>query len=45
MTLANNHAMDYGTDALLDTCDTLDKAGIRRVGAGKNLDEAKHLLF
>ena len=41
VTLANNHAMDYGTDALLDTCDTLDKAGIRRVGAGKNLDEAK----
>ena len=31
VTLANNHAMDYGTDALLDTCDTLDKAGIRRV--------------
>lgn len=41
VTLANNHAMDYGTDALLDTCDTLDKVGIRRVGAGKNLDEAK----
>ena len=41
VTLANNHAMDYGTDALLDTCDTLDKAGIARVGAGKNLDEAK----
>ena len=28
-------------DASMDTCDTLDKAGIRRVGAGKNLDEAK----
>lgn len=41
VTLANNHAMDYGTDALLDTCDTLDEAGIARVGAGKNLDEAK----
>lgn len=41
VTLANNHAMDYGTDALLDTCDTLDEAGISRVGAGKNLDEAK----
>lgn len=33
--------MDYGTGALLDTCDTLDEAGISRVGAGKNLDEAK----
>lgn len=41
VTLANNHAIDYGTDALLDTCDTLDEAGISRVGAGKNLDEAK----
>lgn len=41
VTLANNHAMDYGTDALLDTCETLDKAGIARVGAGKNLEEAK----
>lgn len=41
VTLANNHAMDYGTDALLDTCETLDKAGIARVGAGKHLEEAK----
>ena len=28
VTVANNHALDYGTDALLDTCDTLDSAGI-----------------
>ena len=41
VSLANNHAMDFGREALLDTCDTLDKAGIYRVGAGKNLDEAK----
>ncbi|MCI6139543.1 MAG: CapA family protein [Clostridiaceae bacterium] len=41
VTLANNHALDYGTDALLDTCQALDEAGIRRVGAGANLDEAK----
>ena len=41
MTLANNHALDFGTDALLDTCHTLDQAGIYRVGAGANLDEAK----
>ena len=31
VTLANNHALDFGTDALLDTCDTLDEAGIRCV--------------
>ena len=41
VTLANNHALDFGTDALLDTCHTLDQAGIYRVGAGANLDEAK----
>lgn len=41
VTLANNHALDFGTDALLDTCATLDAAGIYRVGAGADLDEAK----
>lgn len=40
VTLANNHALDFGKDALLDTCETLDKADIRYVGAGKNLEEA-----
>lgn len=43
LTLANNHILDYGTDALLDTCALLDEAGIRRVGAGANLDDAKKL--
>lgn len=43
LTLANNHILDYGTDALLDTCALLDEAGIRRVGAGANLEEAKKL--
>lgn len=41
VTLANNHALDYGTDALLDTCEVLDGVGILHTGAGKNLDEAK----
>lgn len=40
VTLANNHALDYGTDALLDTCMVLDEAGILRIGAGANLEEA-----
>lgn len=39
--LANNHAFDYGPDSLTDTLATLDGAGIARVGAGENLDEAK----
>ena len=43
VTLANNHALDYGRDALLDTCDTLDRAGIRYVGAGSDLERAKKL--
>ena len=38
--LANNHAYDYGEDALLDTFDTLENAGILYVGAGHNIDEA-----
>lgn len=41
VTLANNHALDYGRDAMLDTIDTLDHAGIRHVGAGKSLAEAR----
>ena len=39
--LANNHAFDYGPDSLTDTLATLDKAGIARLGAGENLEEAK----
>nr|MCR5627372.1 CapA family protein [Lachnospiraceae bacterium] len=38
--LANNHAYDFGPDALLDTFDTLSGAGIPYVGAGHNIDEA-----
>lgn len=40
VTLANNHSLDYGTEALLDTLRTLDKAGIAHMGAGRNLAEA-----
>lgn len=41
VSLANNHALDFGTDALLDSCDTLDGAGILHTGAGASLEEAK----
>ena len=40
VTLANNHALDFGRDALLDTCKTLDDASILRVGAG-TMEEAE----
>jgi poly-gamma-glutamate capsule biosynthesis protein CapA/YwtB (metallophosphatase superfamily) len=38
VTLANNHALDYGVDALVDTLELLRRAGIPAVGAGP--DEA-----
>jgi poly-gamma-glutamate capsule biosynthesis protein CapA/YwtB (metallophosphatase superfamily) len=41
VTLANNHALDYGVDALLDTLDHLAAAGIAAVGAGSDLDQAR----
>ena len=41
VTLANNHALDYGPEALLDTLDHLAGAGITAVGAGPALDEAR----
>lgn len=34
VTLANNHALDFGSEALLDTLDQLHAAGIAAVGAG-----------
>ena len=41
VTLANNHALDFGPDALLDTFANLESVGIRWVGAGRDLDEAR----
>ncbi len=41
MTLANNHAADYGPEALLETGATLVKFGILPVGAGANAEEAR----
>jgi poly-gamma-glutamate capsule biosynthesis protein CapA/YwtB (metallophosphatase superfamily) len=40
VTLANNHALDYGLDALLDTFEYLQGAGIRWAGAGTNVEQA-----
>ncbi|MBE6614703.1 MAG: CapA family protein [Ruminococcaceae bacterium] len=40
VSLANNHAHDYGRDAFLDTMDALDAAGVAYVGGGENLTEA-----
>lgn len=39
--LANNHCLDYSYEGLVDTLKGLDKAGIRHIGAGENISEAK----
>jgi poly-gamma-glutamate capsule biosynthesis protein CapA/YwtB (metallophosphatase superfamily) len=41
VTLATNHALDYGFDALADTLDHLTSAGIAAVGAGADLEQAR----
>jgi poly-gamma-glutamate capsule biosynthesis protein CapA/YwtB (metallophosphatase superfamily) len=41
VTLANNHALDFGADALLDTFEHLHAAGIAWVGAGASMEEAR----
>ncbi|RDU24427.1 CapA family protein [Anaerosacchariphilus polymeriproducens] len=43
VTLANNHSLDFGVDALVDSFATLDQAGIKYVGAGDSLERAKQL--
>lgn len=41
VSLAGNHAMDWGPDALLDTIDRFENMGIRTIGAGIDLLEAR----
>lgn len=45
VSLANNHAYDFGEEALLDTFSTLEGAGIPYVGAGRDIDEAKKPVY
>lgn len=45
VSLANNHASDYGEVSLLDTLDTLEGADIPYVGAGRNLEEASKVVY
>ena len=41
MTLANNHSVDYGPQALADTLQTLSEAGIAVAGAGADAELAR----
>ena len=45
VSLANNHAYDYGEEAFLDTLDTLQNTDIPFVGAGRNLEEASAPVY
>ncbi|NLJ95578.1 MAG: CapA family protein [Clostridiales bacterium] len=45
VSLANNHALDFGREALEDTFATLEEAGIDYVGAGANMDRAKAPIY
>jgi len=44
VSLANNHVLDFGYDALLDMLKILDRAGIAHAGAGSNLKEAQKAI-
>lgn len=41
LSLANNHILDYGDEALSDTVAFLEEAGIGHVGAGKDIEAAR----
>jgi len=41
LTLANNHTMDFGPQALQSTLRALDEQGLKHAGAGMNLAEAR----
>lgn len=40
VSIANNHVLDFGRTAFLDTLDTLENAQITAIGGGHNLTEA-----
>lgn len=45
VTLANNHIMDFGADALKETEQHLEEAEIAWIGAGENLSEARKMAL
>ena len=40
VSLANNHTLDFGDEAMLEMLKRLDEAGIAHAGAGRNLQDA-----
>jgi poly-gamma-glutamate synthesis protein (capsule biosynthesis protein) len=45
VSLGNNHMLDYGETALVETLEHLDRSGIKWVGAGRNYEEANRPLL
>lgn len=45
VSLGNNHSMDYGAIALLDTIESLWQAGVWWAGAGANREAAAHPVY
>lgn len=45
VSLANNHILDFGSDALIDTLSICHENGIETVGAGANLEQARKVLI
>lgn len=41
LAFASNHCLDYGIEPFLDTLELLERHGIRCVGAGRNIAEAR----
>src|SRR5689334_2851397 len=41
VSLASNHAMDWGEDAMLDTAELLRGRGMQVIGAGRDLAESR----
>ncbi len=40
-TLGNNHVLDWGEEGLIETLATLDRAGLRHSGAGRDREQAE----
>jgi len=45
VTLANNHSMDFGGEALMETLGHLSDNGIDWIGAGENLSDARRIAL
>ena len=45
LSFANNHTLDFGIDALVDTFETYKNSNVLYGGAGNNIDEAKEIKY